>query len=279
MGARTLFFLILLALINFGEIKEGTAQDQGHSSAQVDQTILDVIFSGDEMLRYAVTWGGGVKIGDIRMTIVRDSPKNDIFKISAHITDAGPLKMLYPVDDTFTCLVSGPMKLPFQYTVHQKEGFGREIHRFTRYDQTNHVVWYRKNKEDEQRFEITGPTYNEFAAFIITRSLTLNVGDWAVVPTFADKKQHEVKVTAVRKERRYTRFGARNTLVVQPQMPFKGLYEKSGNTTLWITDDRCRIPLEIHSKIVIGSLVAELVEYTNPACPDFARIWPEEEVQ
>jgi hypothetical protein len=51
-------------------------------------------------------------------------------------------------------------------------------------------------------------------------------------------------------------------------MDFKGLYEKSGNTILWLTDDKCRVPVEIHSKIVVGSLVAELVGYTNPACTE-----------
>ncbi|MDY0390252.1 MAG: DUF3108 domain-containing protein [Desulfobulbus oligotrophicus] len=279
MRPRTFLLLTVLALTTFSAIKEGAAQEYQPPPAQIDQNILAVIFSGDEMLRYAVTWGGGVKIGDIKMTIQRDSTKADIFNISAHITDAGPLKMLYPVNDTFACLVSGPMKLPYQYTVHQKEGFGREIHRFTRYDQANHLVWYRKNKQDEQRIEITGPTYNEFAAFVITRSLAFTEGESIIVPTFADKKRHEVKVTVVGKEKRRTRFGSKNTLVVQPQMPFKGLYEKSGNTTLWLTDDRCRIPLEIHSKIVIGSLVAELVGYTNPACPDFTRTLSDEQIQ
>jgi hypothetical protein len=55
-------------------------------------------------------------------------------------------------------------------------------------------------------------------------------------------------------------------------MYFKGLYEKSGDTVLWLTDDRCRVPVEIHSKIAIGSLVAELVEYTNSACPELRRV-------
>ena len=76
---------------------------------------------------------------------------------------------------------------------------------------------------------------------------------------------------AVRREKRATQFGDKETVVVQPQMQFKGLYEKSGNTTLWLTDDRCRVPVEIHSKIVIGALVAELAEYTNPACPEMVR--------
>jgi hypothetical protein len=88
-----------------------------------------------------------------------------------------------------------------------------------------------------------------------------------VVPTFADKKRNEVRVALLQREKKETLFGVKETLKVQPKMQFKGLYDKSGDTILWLTDDTCRVPVEIHSKIVVGSLVAELVEYTNPACP------------
>jgi len=240
--------------------------------SQVDPAVLGVIFSGTETLHYAVSWSGGVKIGDIYLKIQKEKTKDDAFSISAKVKDYGPLELLYPVDDSFTCWVSGPMKLPYRYEVHQKEGFGREITRLTRYDQENRVVRYQKNKEVEEQFEIAGTVYNEFASFIITRALAWQEGEAVVVPTFADKKRHEVKVTLVRREQRHTVFGDKATLMVQPKMQFKGLYEKSGDTVLWLTDDRCRVPVEIHSKIVIGSLVAELVEYANSACPELLKV-------
>ena len=49
-------------------------------------------------------------------------------------------------------------------------------------------------------------------------------------------------------------------------MDFKGLYDKDGDTVFWLTDDNCRVPIAINSKIMIGSLTADLVSYTNPAC-------------
>ena len=71
----------------------------------------------------------------------------------------------------------------------------------------------------------------------------------------------------LKKEKRPSIFGERQTLKMQPIMNFKGLYEKSGNTLLWLTDDQCRVPVEIRSRIAVGSLVAKLVGYNNPACP------------
>lgn len=236
--------------------------------AQVDPAILATVFSGAESLHYAVSWSGGIKIGDIYMDIRPEPTKAGAHIISARVKDYGPLKLIYPVDDTFRCAVSGAMKLPHRYEVDQNEGYGRKTHRLTLYDQQTHTVRYQKNKQPQEQFELEGTVYNEFASFVITRALVFREGEEIVVPTFADKKRNLVRVALLQREQRQTVFGEKATLKVQPKMAFKGLYEKSGNTILWLTDDRCRVPVEIHSRIVVGSLVAELVDYTNPACPE-----------
>jgi len=272
---RFRIILILCCLLLGGGARESGAVDVEvleTDASQIDPAILAVIFSGSEVMHYAVSWSGGVKIGDIYLKIQREKTKDDAFTISAKVKDYGPLEVLYPVDDSFTCFVSGPLKLPYRYEVQQKEGYGRNITRLTQYDQANRLVRYQKNKNAEEQFKVVGSVYNEFASFIITRALIFEQGKAVVVPTFADKKRHEVEVSLNKQEKRHTVFGEKKTLVVQPKMPFKGVYEKSGDTILWLTDDRCRVPVEIHSKIVIGSLVAELVEYANSACPELLKM-------
>lgn len=235
---------------------------------EVVKETLGIIYSGDETLHYEVSWSGGVKIGDIHMQIRAQQPPETGHVITAHVKDDGPLSVFYPVDDQFRCVVEGAMKLPTRYEVEQKEGHGRETTRITEYDQVGGEVRYQKNQGAAETFPITGTVYNEFASFVITRALAFIGKVDIIVPTFADKKRHEVKVAVMDREERQTLFGKKKTLKVQPRMEFRGLYEKSGNTILWLTDDRCRVPVEIHSRIVVGSLVAELVEYTNSACPE-----------
>jgi hypothetical protein len=55
-------------------------------------------------------------------------------------------------------------------------------------------------------------------------------------------------------------------VVVMPVMKFKGLYDKDGDTVIWLTDDACRVPVKINAKIAIGSLTATLDGYSNSAC-------------
>ena len=267
---RTPLFILLFLLLLGGTIfTPGQSKAQELTAEQVDPRILATIFSGHETLHYEDSWSGGMKIGDIYLQILPEKERPNAYRISAKVTDYGPLKLMYPVDDVFSCIVEGEMKLPYRYEVLQREGLsGKVTKRVTWYDQVLKYAKYQKNDNEPKRFEMGGKSYNEFAAFIITRALVLKDGTDVIVPTFADEKRRLVAVNLIKREYRPTIFDKKQlTLKIQPKLNFKGLYEKSGDTILWVTDDQCRVPVEIRSHITVGSLVAKLADYENPACP------------
>ncbi len=234
-------------------------------SPAIDSDALAVIFSGQESMHFSISWSGGIKIGDLYMTLT-PSATGEGLAITARVTDYGLFKLFYPVNDTFTTFVRGPLKLPYRYEVHQLEGSDMDVHRLTLYDQQNFVVLYRKNNNPQRKYVMEGQSYNEFSSFFITRALQLSLGRQEIIPTFVDEQRHEVAVQVLAVEGLDSMFGRVETIKVIPKMSFKGLYEKDGDTVFWLTNDVCRVPVVIESKILIGSLVAELVEYENPAC-------------
>ncbi|MCI5166538.1 MAG: DUF3108 domain-containing protein [Candidatus Electrothrix sp. GM3_4] len=260
-----LFFSAVLAL----HAAEGHTKDRIDGAPKeiplsLDPQALAVIYSGQEKMHFAISWSGGIKIGDLVLTITPNSSGNRLV-IMAKVTDHGLFKLLYPVDDTFTTLVQGPLKLPSRYEVYQREG-KRKVHRLTLYDQKKFQVRYRKHQDPLTLYTLAGPVYNEFSAFFITRALRFKKEVQEIIPSFVDEQRHKVAVKVLGKEQKETIFGPKNTIKVMPKMNFKGLYDKDGDTVFWVTDDACRIPVEIRSKILIGSLVAELENYSNPAC-------------
>lgn len=262
-------YLLLTSLLLFPFVfppSPAMARNELQASWLQPETMA-VIFSGQEQMHYEVSWTGGVKVGDIYLQITPAPDHPDTYGISVKVVSGPALNVFYPVDDVFHCVVSGETKLPLRYEVFQREGRRRKLtKRVTWYAQKNNVVKYQKNDGPEQLFAMDGMSYNELAAFLITRALRLQEDAPATVPTFVDGKRHLVQVRLHGKEKRRSIFGEGQTLKVQPLMNFKGLYEKSGNTLLWLTDDQCRVPVEITSRIALGSLVARLVEYRNPAC-------------
>ncbi len=232
-------------------------------------TVLQSMYQGGERLEYRVSWTGGIKIGELTMETVTLSDEKQEYELRARVKDSGLFHFFYPVNDSFVTTVAGPKRLPVSYRVIQKEGRGYEARRLTRYDQVNGVIWYQKNDATPKTYTVAGEVFNEFSSFFYTRMLPLLPGTSSMVPTFADGKRHEVVVETGEEVRfRNTAVGDVNVLPVSPRMTFKGLYDKAGDTVIWMTNDECRIPVRINSKIVIGSLTAELVSYENPFCRD-----------
>ncbi len=231
----------------------------------IDRDILNLVFSTTETLRYDVSWTGGIKIGELDLSLEPDD--QDGFAIHARVVDVGIFHFFYPVNDVFTTYVRGADKLPYRYEVLQREGRGSVTRRLTVYDQQKLKVRYRRDDEAELVVDVAGPVYNEFSSFYITRVMRLPGGGVFMVPTFADKRRNEVKVRVLGREELKTSLGRVRTVAVAPIMEFKGLYDKDGDTVIWLTDDVCRIPVRVRSRIAVGSLTARLVEFSSPSCP------------
>jgi len=230
---------------------------------------LTAMQRGNEKLVYEVSWSGGIKIGTIWMEVNQLDDEGSRFELRARVKDSGLFHFFYPVNDSFVTVIEGTKRLPISYKVIQKEGSSYTAERYTEYDQKTGTVSYRKNEQEPEVHTIKGTVHNEFSSFFVTRLLALDPDHPVIVPTFADGKRHEVVVQTARPVRlSNTIRGDVNVLPVTPLMKFKGLYDKDGDTVIWLTDDMCRIPVRLESKILIGSLTAELLSYSNPFCED-----------
>lgn len=234
--------------------------------------MVRIAYSGTENFKYAVSWTGGVKIGELHLKIHR--AKDEGFEIDAYVTTEGTfMNSLYPVHDTHTTRVRGENRLPYFYEVYQEEGFSYTAHRLTTYDQEKGIVTYRKNDQPVREYRIEGGTHNEFSAFFASRLMAFTDGGAIIVPTFADKKRTEVVVKTLSRQVTKTKvMGDVRTVLVSPILKFKGLYDKRGDTVIWYTDDECRVPVQINSKVVVGSITAKLISYENPLCQKYTTI-------
>ncbi len=243
-------------------------------SGVIESQLLPIGYSGHEKLVYDVSWTGGIKIGELRLNVNATPGIEDGYEIRAAVSTVnGAMNLIYPIEDLHVTKVKGPERLPYHYEVWQREGYKYRAHRVIEYDQQKGYIRYMKNDRLEGEYHVDGQTNNEFSSFFNSRLMPFIVGGRFVVPTFADKKRVNVVVHAVTKKKiEQTIIGPVMTVAIMPVLSFKGLYDKQGDTVIWYTDDECRVPVRINSKIIIGSLTAELKEYDNPACTRYHEV-------
>jgi hypothetical protein len=63
------------------------------------------------------------------------------------------------------------------------------------------------------------------------------------------------------RERIKVKAGVFNTIVVEPLLQAAGLFKHEGKLTVWLTDDGLHLPVLMKSKVLVGSIVAELTDY------------------
>ena len=94
---------------------------------------------------------------------------------------------------------------------------------------------------------------------------TLKIGDVISVKMFFDQETYKTNIELLKREVLKTKFGKVKTLVFRPAVVEGRVFDDKETVTLWITDDKNKIPIKIKASILVGSLKAELIQYKGLA--------------
>lgn len=110
---------------------------------------------------------------------------------------------------------------------------------------------------------IVVPPYVQDALSLLyyVRALELEPGNDITVENYSGSEVYNLKVRILRRERIKVKGGTFSTIVVEPLLQAAGLFKHEGRLTVWLTDDRLHLPVLMKSKVIVGSIVAELTDY------------------
>lgn len=173
------------------------------------------------------------------------------------------LRFFFPVDDRIeSFLTSGapPLEIgsPRLYQERKHEGktiTNREA-RFDRQKQEVTTIDHLKNSEIKQG--ITKRTYDTLSSFFYFRSIPLQVGTSYYIDIFDCRRLWNTEVRVLRREELVTPLGRFKTIVIHPLLKSEGIFSRTGDMFIWLTDDDRRIPVQMKSKVVVGSITATL---------------------
>jgi hypothetical protein len=93
----------------------------------------------------------------------------------------------------------------------------------------------------------------------VRNTLPLQPGSSLTMNVHHDKKNYQLTVRVEELERIDGSWGKSETARVIVIMPFQGIFLNQGNIKVWFTTDEHRIPLRMKARVIIGSVVADLV--------------------
>jgi hypothetical protein len=216
-----------------------------------------------ERLVFTVRYGM-IKAGTAVMEVV-DRKKVDgrpAYHVVSTASSNSVFDGIYRVRDRVVSLMDENHLYSLYFEKHLREGRYRADQQ-VRFDHVRAVAIYHDGREAA----ITPGALDVLAAFYRVRTMPLQPGQRFFLESHDNRKNYPLRVMVLRRERVETPAGTFDCLVVEPTLRSGAFFKNEGKLTLWLTDDDRRMPVLMRSKLPIGAISVELVEYRRPLNP------------
>lgn len=260
--------LILSALILAGTVFGSFAQNNDLRKA------TNNAFGFGEKIKYKVKYSLylNVPVGEVDFTIKPDTAEvgnKKCYQITAEGKTYGFYDAFFKVRDKYETFMEVNSLLPLVSFRDVQEG-GYKFNESIIFDHTKNIAKTKKktSKIPDNTLDVVSSLY-----YARTLNVTSNtIGDTFYMNTFIDDSTHQIGLTLVGKETIKTDAGKFRCLKLKPLLIAGRIFKSEEEMTLWVTDDENHLPVRIESGISVGSIKADLAEFSNLKNPLSAKI-------
>jgi len=193
----------------------------------------------------------------------------ECFQVLFTVVSTPTFSWIYRVDDRYETLLDSKGIFPWRFTQRVREGKYR--YDFTAdFDQINHVALTK-----EGRYPIPPYVHDVVSAFFYTRTMDFSrsrAGERVYLENFYKDTTYNLAVKFLGRQQTEVKAGRFNCIVVEPLIKEGGLFKSEGRILIWLSDDERKIPVKVSTKVVVGSIDAELREYSGVNGPINAKV-------
>jgi len=251
---KILMIFLLLSAVSFaGAIADSTGNDPEF------RTLENNAFQVGEKLTFDVKYGF-VTAGIATMAVpkMRRISGRQAYHVTFEVNSVPSFDWIYKVRDRYETYIDTKGLFPWRFEQHIREGgYSRDFSAF--FDQRKG-----KAKTSEGEYEIPKYVNDIVSAFYLARTFDyskLKVNDRIHLKNFYKDKVYDLDVRYLGKETVDVSAGTFDCIVVEPLVQEGGLFKSEGSIVVWLTDDALKIPVKVKTKVVIGSIDAELTAY------------------
>lgn len=261
----------LVGLQSQGSKTSETSTNTSSTSASYDtlRKLTNVAFTGGEYLRFDVKFGF-ITAGEARM-IVSDTTYNGrkCHAVEFTLNTKPFFDVFFKIRDRYLTIIDKEGLFPWRFEQHIREGgFSRDF--VADFDQVNHVA-----TTSEGKHRIPPYVHDVMSAMYFARTLDFSnftVGQRIHLQNFYKDSTYALDVKFRGRQEVETDAGKFKCMIIEPLAKEGGLFKSEGKVYVWMTDDARKIPIIVSTKIAIGNIDSELVEYVGVAGPIDAKI-------
>ena len=220
-------------------------------------------FKEGEKLTFNVNYGfvtagiATMEIDDIRRISARNA-----YHVLFRVNTVPSFDWIFKVRDRYETFIDTEGLFPWRFEQHIREGnYSKDFSAF--FDQRRG-----KAKTSGGQYDIPPYVNDILSAFYFARTIDysgMKINDMVLLHNFYNDKVYDLNVKYLGKETVSVTAGTFDCIVVEPLVQEGGLFKSEGSITVWLSDDNLKLPVKVKTKVVIGSIDAELTKYDGLA--------------
>jgi hypothetical protein len=213
-------------------------------------------FGLGEKLTFTIGWKM-IKAGEATMEVseIFDHQDRPAYKITTLARSFPFFDSFYKVRDTAESWIDVEGLFTWHFRKKLNEG-SYQNEQIQDYDQFRNIVY-----SQDTIFTVPRYVQDVLSSLYFVRTMDLQVGDTVYLDNFAKIKCYPLRVIIHSKEIVEVPAGKFKCIKVEPLLQAAGLFKHEGSLTVWLTDDRLKMPVLMKSKVLVGSIDAELTDY------------------
>ena len=213
-------------------------------------------FDSGEFLKYRVHYGW-INAGEAFVQVRKKQERGarSVYHIHGEGHSTGMFRWGYKVDYILDSYVDTESMVPCEFVRDVRDG-GYELYREINFDQLNEVAY-----TDGDTFQVPANVQDLLSAFYYSRTVdmsNMSIGDTISIPTFLDHEIFPLILVYRGKTVVDSDLGDIDCLAFQPIVQVGRVFKEAEGMTIYVSDDANRIPVQLKSELMFGSVKIDL---------------------
>ena len=186
------------------------------------------------------------------------------YRVLFTVNSTPSFSWIYRVEDRYETIIDEQGLFPWRFSQKIREGkFSRDFE--AEFDQINNIA-----RTSEGDYPIPPYVQDIVSAFYFTRTIDFtgfHPGQKVLMENFYKDTTHTLAIKYLGRQEISVDAGTFKCIIVEPLIQEGGLFKSDGRVLIWMTDDERKIPVMVSTKVLVGSIVAELREYSGIVGP------------
>jgi hypothetical protein len=258
----------------------GTVTDSTPSNSPPIRVDQPVFKPGEKMVfRVAYTWSAfWLNAGEISFKLAEtDLNGGPTLHVRVDGETYKSYEWFYKVKDRYETYMHQESLLPQLFIRDANEGgfIIKEDYTFNHGETKVYTKDYRHEPVKQDTFQTVPRVHDVVSAIYYARTIDYSkykAGDKIPIDIFIDGKTYSIHITFLGRDRIKTKAGKFDVLIIRPSLIDNDLFEADDEMTIYVTDDKNKIPVRVESPLTVGWVKADLIGYGGLAHPFEAKV-------